>query len=218
MKDLSEDERTSLKAILSLNVPYTAVCDLTDDRVALGLEFLERINAEKLKGRLGALTAAGKLIVTKGPALASGGISVSREEDTRSGARSILRQLISSVDEGAAVSLKGDFMVAFAGFLDNKGSFGPAGFPRDFELLILSVEARLGVASNESGLKFPPEAFTEMLDVSDVDLKDCREDIALIKLCFEEVGFCVQSDYFTSISEEQRESLNEGWLSARGAC
>ncbi|MEA3490000.1 MAG: hypothetical protein U9R44_06665 [Candidatus Omnitrophota bacterium] len=194
---LSAKDFESLRNGLLLEDSDIATVDISDGSVSLAGEFLERIGAERLKQELEAVVKGGKMIVTKGAILVSGGMGMDSTRDELSRAWSIVEQLMLSAGEGMSYSDIGRFREAFKAFRLNKGSFDLENFAPELKLLVLSLESGPGNQSNEGGLKLLPCAYERMIDISDVTMEDCENEgiIADIRKVFEEIAELEIDDY-----------------------
>ena len=149
---------------------------ITDASVILAMSFLERIGAPKLKKQLETLAEEGKLVLTEDPALVSGGIGVDSTEDVPTRAWSVLRRLLTLAGEGISDEDTAGFESAFGKFRADEKNFDLDSADPGLTLTVLSMENALKSASNEGGITFLPEAYTHMVDVSDITMEACEKE------------------------------------------
>ena len=149
---------------------------ITDASVILAMSFLDKIGAPKLRKQLETLAEEGKLVLTEGPALVSGGIGVDSTEDVPTRAWSVLRRLLTLAGDGISDEDTAAFESAFGKFRADGKNFDLDSADPGLTLTVLSMENALKSASNEGGITFLPEAYTHMVDVSDISMEDCEKE------------------------------------------
>ncbi|MEA3489997.1 MAG: hypothetical protein U9R44_06650 [Candidatus Omnitrophota bacterium] len=208
--EMSDEDNGRLESISSLDVPEISVIDITDKSARLAAEFLEKIHAGKLKKRLEGIAGVGKLLAARGPSLAAGGIVIDRSRDEETRAWSILRQLLLLVDKDISEPDIDGLKTAFTEFYKNRDSFDLETFDPGLRLTLLSLEGEKKIASNEGGIQFLPEAYTHMIDLSDITLEMCEKDgiIGKIENTFRYVKQAEMWDYLEK-TKKRRDSISK---------
>ena len=142
---------------------------ITDAAVILALSFLDKTGAPKLRKHLETLVEDGRLVLTQGPALVSGGIGMDSDEAIPSRAWSVLKGLLRLAAGNINDAEMAGFETAFGEFRAGKENFDIDDAAPGLRLTVISIENTFKTASNEGGIEFLPEAYKTMWDLSVID-------------------------------------------------
>jgi len=175
------------------------VLHISDGAVELAMKFLDQIRSSALREKIKTMAQNNQLKVVAEPAYSPDSIIINSERNqVRERARAILSQLF--IVEGFNASDVSGALKAFDLFWENSDEFDIDEIdaeildPRIKDIFITLNHKLSTQAGNEAGIVFAKKAYTDYIDVSNVDLDDCGEVI-------EDIGNTASKLFLDEINE-----------------